>query len=389
MKNIAVIVKYFYPVAAGIETNILETYSVLAQNGWNVTIYTSNDSLTEHAIYPEHERVRGLTVRRMPVRQWLLWPRGIDWHTTDIVCLHNFNVMPHFLIMIYALFLRLFKKKTFKMVLTPHGGFNPEWSIFHPFIAYTKRLYHYTLGALLINTSVDGVRAVSQWERKEMSTHHILDRKIAVISNGLEDEAYGDVDANASTEIQQRVKTLGRYIIQIGRIYMIKNYETTIRALPHMPADISFVIVGPVGDMRYKTKLEKLADELGVRNRVIFFGVIRGVDKYYLIRHALLMVHMALWESFCNAVHEGMSQGCVCLVADNTALPYLIKNEINGYCLPTRDSTALAQKISYIADHINTPEIHAMRELNRQQSLQYSWASVAKRMDDWYRNLLL
>ena len=43
MKKIHVITKYFYPVAAGIETNILETYSVLVKKGWDVTVHTSKD----------------------------------------------------------------------------------------------------------------------------------------------------------------------------------------------------------------------------------------------------------------------------------------------------------------------------------------------------------
>ena len=42
-KRLHVITRYFYPVAAGIETNILETYSILASRGWDITIHTSKD----------------------------------------------------------------------------------------------------------------------------------------------------------------------------------------------------------------------------------------------------------------------------------------------------------------------------------------------------------
>ena len=45
MKNtqphkIDIVVKYFYPVTAGIETNIMETYRFLVENGWDVTLHT-------------------------------------------------------------------------------------------------------------------------------------------------------------------------------------------------------------------------------------------------------------------------------------------------------------------------------------------------------------
>lgn len=50
--KIDIVVKYFYPVAAGIETNVLETYSVLVKMGWDVTVHTSNLEYTTGEILP-------------------------------------------------------------------------------------------------------------------------------------------------------------------------------------------------------------------------------------------------------------------------------------------------------------------------------------------------
>src|SRR5436305_1512737 len=121
-KQLHVIVKYFYPVTAGIETNTLETYSVLAEKGWNVTVHTSTDT---------------------PVEK-----------------------------------------------------------------------------------------------------NHVNENLITVITNGIENEAYSDIDTLASKEIKEKAKGFGRYILQVGRIYMIKNYETTIKALAKLPDDVKFVIAG-------------------------------------------------------------------------------------------------------------------------------------------------
>jgi glycosyltransferase involved in cell wall biosynthesis len=207
---------------------------------------------------------------------------------------------------------------------------------------------------------------------------------VRVISNGIEDEAYLDVDQEASEDIKEKVKNFGRYIIQIGRVYMIKNYETTIRALTNTPEDLKYVIAGPIGDNNYLKKLQKLVKDLNLEDRVIFLGVIRGVDKYYLIKHAQMMVHMALWESFCNVVHEGLSQGLVCIVANNTALPLLIKDGVNGYCVETRDSKKLAERINFVLNNKNTKLIKDMKQVNRAFGLQDSWESVADRMSELY-----
>ncbi len=381
--KIDVIVKYSHPVAAGIEVNTLETYSVLAKEGWEVTFHTSKDTLTEKNVLQDEEMHRGIRIRRYRFG-WLGYFPQIDWATTDVVCLHNFNVLPHFILMVRVGLLKLCGRKTFGFFLTPHGGFNPEWSIFPQGVALIKRWYHYTLGAFMINCSMDGVRAVSEWERIEMVKHGVKESLVKVISNGLENEAFLDVDQAASKEVKKAVEGYGRYIIQVGRVYPIKNYETTIRALALVPSDVKYLIVGPPAGEVYRATLERLIGELGLKERVIFAGVVRGVDKYYLIKHAAMMVHMALWESFCNVVHEGMSQGLVCIVADNTALPLLIQDGVNGYCLSTKDHEKLSERIRFVLKRSDSEEIIEMRRRSIEFGRKNSWSEVAARMAMFY-----
>lgn len=387
-KRIHIIVKYFYPVAAGIETNIMETYSVLAKKGWRIVLHTSKDTLTEKNVLKKQDFIRGIKVKRYPYRFFGYFPK-IPWQTSDIICLHNFNIVPHSYIMLYTFILKIFGRKRYSLVLIPHGGYNPEWSTFPKVGGFMKKIYHKTVGKWLINLSVDGVRAVSEWEKDEMIQAGIRPGIIATIPNGVENEAYADIDRLASVKMKDMVKKIGRYIIQIGRIYSIKNYETTIRALALLPEDVKFVIAGPQADESYTKSLNKLIDQLKLTDRVIFVGVIRGIDKYYLIKHAEMMVHMALWESFCNVVHEGLSQGLVCIVANNTALPLLVQDGVNGYCIETHDYKMVAKKVQYVLDNKQSPEIEEMIERNRKYGLQHSWRSVAYTLEKFYNNLII
>ncbi len=389
MKNtqphkIDIVVKYFYPVTAGIETNIMETYRFLVENGWDVTLHTSKDTYGEKDSLPDNDLIKGIKVKRYSFGPLGYWP-NIDWDTAEIVCLHNFDMFPHMQILIYSLMRKLLGKKKYALFVTPHGGYNPEWSIYSKVQEIIKKSYNYTLGTFLMNFAADGVRAVSHWEKNEMTLHLVKDTQVDVITNGIENEAYENIDKEASADIKKTVKSLGRYILQIGRIYGIKNYETTIRALPQIDKDITFVILGPIADQKYYESIQKLAKECGVEDRVKFLGVIRGIDKYYLIRHAQLMVHMAIWESFCNAVHEGMSQGLVCIVANNTALPFLIKDKVNGYCVETHNSNLLADKIMHVIHNENTPAIKEMKARNKEFGLKHSWRGVSEMMDSFYR----
>lgn len=384
--NVHVITKYFYPVAAGIETNILETYSMLA-NKWNITLHTSADEYTKKNSLPKSEVIRGLQVKRYPFINELLGYLGdIEWEQADIIALHNFNVYfwRYFVLAIYH---KLIGKKKYRLILTPHGGFCPEWTMFPFFQRIFKRSYHRLIGSLLINYVADEVRAVSSWEKAEMIKLGIKKNLITTITNGLENEAFMDINRLATPKVKQFVKELGPYIIQVGRIYPIKNYETVIRALPSIPK-VKYLIIGQVEKSvrygNYQQSLIDLATELGVADRLVFGGVHRGVDKYYLIKHAQLMVHMAIWESFCNVVHEGMSQGLVCIVANNTALPFLIKEKVNGYLVNTFDSVALAKKINFVLTNKDSKEVVSIKNNNADSSENESWSSVSTKMEQFY-----
>ncbi len=391
-KKIDVIVKYFIPVVAGIEVNVLETYSRLVKKGWDVTVHTSKDTYLRKNWLSESESIRGLKVRRYPFKWYGFWPR-INWQEAGVIALHNFDIFPHLQLLAFFVWKKIFNRKTFKVFLTPHGGYNPEWAIFSPLQKLIKKNYHETLGKSLINFAVDGVRAVSDWEKGELIKSGIVAKKVRTISNGLEDEAFVDVDRKASEKIKKIAKSYGRYIFGNARIYEIKNQETIIRALPLIPKDIKFVNIGTIGSTvgnqtstgEYLQKLKKLATELGVADRLIFPGVVQGVDKYYLFKHAVCFVYMAIWESFCNVVHEAISQGQVCIVANNTALPYLVKDKVNGYLVGTHDHQALAQKINYILANFNSAEIKAIRSRNMTEGRKNSWENVANQVNKFYQ----
>src|SRR3989344_961474 len=97
-KKINAIVKFFYPVAAGIETNMLETYSILAKKGWDVTIYTTKDTHIEKNLLKDKETIRGLKVVRL--RYWQFATLKFNWRQADLIAIHNFNLLPQILLLI-------------------------------------------------------------------------------------------------------------------------------------------------------------------------------------------------------------------------------------------------------------------------------------------------
>lgn len=388
-KRLDVVVKYFYPVVAGIETNIMNVYKYLQDQGWDVHINTSIDTPEVKGALPKKETVNGLAVSRYPWRWYGFIPNGL-WSDADAVCLHNFNVFPHFFILCRAFFRRIIGKTKPKIFLIPHGGFTPGWETFPPLIRLIKKFYHKTLGAFLINHAVDALRSVSEWESRETILYGVRSDLVATIPNGLEDYAYfPDIEDRAGDNIKQMAASARPYIIQVGRIHPIKNQLTAIKALARLPKNVNYIIAGPITDPDYKKLLYETIEQLGLKDRVRFIGVISGIDKYYLLRNSLANVHMAIWESYCNAVHESMSQGCVCVVSKDTALEELIKDGVNGFCVEPHNDKLVAEKIKFVLDNQRSEIIQKIRQSNLAFAQGHSWTEIAKRVEILYGNQIL
>ena len=117
--------------------------------------------------------------------------------------------------------------------------------------------------------------------------------------------------------------------------------------------------------------------------------MVDGIDKYYLLRHSLANTHMASWESYCNAVHESMSQGCVCIVAKDTALEELIKDGVNGYVVPVEDADGVADRIRFLMENKGSIELEAIRRRNIAFTAGHSWDDLARLVEKFYERVLL
>ena len=88
-KRLDVVVKFFYPVVAGIETNILNIYSYLAKQGWEVVIHTSTSIPNSSEILPLKGEIQGLSIQRYKWR-WAFAgavPRGAGRAVPGFQCL--------------------------------------------------------------------------------------------------------------------------------------------------------------------------------------------------------------------------------------------------------------------------------------------------------------
>jgi glycosyltransferase involved in cell wall biosynthesis len=161
-------------------------------------------------------------------------------------------------------------------------------------------------------------------------------RKVETIHYGLDDlpAAWGENPPDAVS---------GRILLSTSRLVAQKGVDVAIRALPHLPAHTLVVL----GEGPERERLEALAEELGVRDRVHLPGRVPDVAAW--LRRAEVYVHPARWEGFGLGVLEAMLAGLPVVASRVSSLPELVVDRETGLLVPPDDPEALAQAVASVA----------------------------------------
>jgi glycosyltransferase involved in cell wall biosynthesis len=168
----------------------------------------------------------------------------------------------------------------------------------------------------------------------------VEEAKVQTIHYGLDalPESWGDNPPDG-------VATGARVLLATSRLTPQKGIDVAIRALPQLPADTVLVVLG---DGPERSRLEALAHELGVEQRVFLLGRVPDVAAW--LRRATLYVHPARWEGFGLGVLEAMHASLPVVATRVSSLPELVVDGVTGRLVPVDDPQALAAAIAQALD---------------------------------------
>jgi glycosyltransferase involved in cell wall biosynthesis len=112
------------------------------------------------------------------------------------------------------------------------------------------------------------------------------------------------------------------FALFVGRVAPNKRLDTLLYALPELP-ELHAVIVGATDDLYAleARRLQRLASDLGVRDRVHWLGRVDAPTLRALYRRANVFVMPSVHEGYCIPVREAQACGVPVLAAAATALP--------------------------------------------------------------------
>jgi glycosyltransferase involved in cell wall biosynthesis len=136
-------------------------------------------------------------------------------------------------------------------------------------------------------------------------------------------------------------------LVSVGRAVEKKGYDTLMRALALLPANLSWRFEH-IGGGEQLDRLKVLADELGIADRVRWKGALAQEEVLAHYRHAdifALACRIAAdgdRDGLPNVLVEAASQKLTCVSTDVSGVPELLTDGENGLVVPPDDPAALA-----------------------------------------------
>lgn len=173
-------------------------------------------------------------------------------------------------------------------------------------------------------------------------------KNFKVVYNGVDLQRF-QVD-EVSRLTASRTYQLDRFshlVVMAASLSINKDHRTLLQAIPDVLAELPEVGFLFLGDGSEKRSLQRLADELGIADNVLFPGFIS--DFYPLLANATVAVLLSNanrhQEGIPNSLLEAMAMGLPVIATANGGTLELVRDQVNGVLVPPFDKMAVTKAL--------------------------------------------
>lgn len=137
-------------------------------------------------------------------------------------------------------------------------------------------------------------------------------------------------------------------IAHVGRFMEQKNHSLLLRSFARVQSETP-VYLWLIGDGELRPAMEQLAQELGVADRVRFWGVRSDVAD--ILNAADIFVLPSKWEGNPLSVMEAMATGLPVVATAVGGVPELVEEGVSGFLTPNEDADAFTNALQRLVDN--------------------------------------
>lgn len=355
--RIAMFSDNFYPEMSGISDSIIESARELAKLGHQVDFYAARYSAKDFATYKvafeeldlgENVKIHRFFAFRYPAptgQGRMVIPTFLRWlsmkkNWPDIIHVHHY-----FGVGIEALaaskFLQVPLVGTNHTPITEFLKYGPMQNKFidKTFLNYVSWFYNRCefvsapCGAIFTEMKANNFKKPSE-----------------VIPNPVDLQNFYPASAEEKAAIKKEFGLSDFTVLYTGRLAVEKHIDVLIRAVAAAKGKIPDINFAITGHGAAEKELKALAEELGITDRVKFFGTLPAQEHARIYRAADVFAIASTAEMQSLSLMKAMATGLPSIGVNAWALPEYI-NDKNGFILEPGDHQGIAEKIIYLFEN--------------------------------------
>ncbi|MHB8173842.1 MAG: glycosyltransferase family 4 protein [Nitrospirota bacterium] len=365
--NILFFTPAFLPTVGGAELMLHNLAASLVVRGHNITVLAPEVRHKDNDVECNYRLVRYQkpSSKRFGVRQTLFYLFRERLKTT-IDVLHCHGAYPTGFV--GASFKSLFKVP---LVIRPHGSdILPGEGI-----RKNKRLEGRLVSAL---KRADAVVAQSLELKEIISGLGVAEKNIRIIPNGVDAVKYKNFNPNS--------KFRQPYALALGSLTWKKGFDILIKAFHAVSMEASDLKLYIAGAGPEEENLHRLADRLGLKEKIIFTGIISGQEKLDALSGCLFGVSSSRREPFSNSNLEFMAVGKPLAAAAVGGNIEVVKDGVNGILVDKENINELADAMLKLVLDDSLRE--RMGNAASEEVQKYDWNKVVDRYEELYSSLI-
>jgi len=368
--KIAYLCEFSHPSICGVWNRVYHTAKEMVKRGHEVYVFSSNIIKSTEKTSQSYELLEGIYIHRFPVKL-SFGENALFWKFKEDLIQLKPDVIdaqvhrhPH-----STFAPKIARKVGAKSVLTTHAPF-VERELRGKLLNLAVNSYDFIFGKKVLR-SYDKVIAITKWEIPYLKASGCNMSKVSIIPNGIDSRFL-------------KIKYTGNknHILFFGRIAPIKDLETLIRAFSKLDSKTKLFLAGP-WENDYKTKLDTLISQSGVKNRVIFTGPIYNFEKKKkLFSECGIFVLPSKREGLPQSLLEAMAAGKIVISSSNKGGKELIKDENNGFIFEIGNVEDLTTELS---DSIkNFTKLGKVRKAAKKTASEMTWGKIGFKLQNVY-----